>query len=90
MGFLRPEIEIFAEKMETVMKLHDAKKGDSYKTCDFDYLIGKLEEEYLEISDSLGGGLNKEDKAEIQGAVKECIDVANLCMMISWRLLEGD
>lgn len=76
---VRREIMRFAEEMESIMRLHDKKKGDSYKTCEINFLRRKLAEEFSEwaypcIED---GDTEK----------YEVVDIANICMMLFWRAI---
>ena len=73
---VRPEIIDFAEKMETVMREHDEKKGDSWKKCDVKQLDNKLCEEFREWDET-----NKCSNEEL-------VDIANMCMML-WNRLEN-
>jgi len=72
---LRPELVSFAEEMESVLKAHDEDRGDSWKTCDIDFLQTRLEDEVQEYKQF-------EDFSEL-------LDIANFCMMLWWRSREA-
>jgi hypothetical protein len=72
---IRPEIYGFAQSMELKMKINDEKKGDSYKTCDLEYLEKKLDEEIEEYK--------KEKKHGVKA--REAVDIANLAMILNYR-----
>lgn len=71
---MRKEVIEFAEEMERVLSVHDAKKGDSWKELPIHVLDGKLCEEYRE--------------ANLSHVPKEYVDVANVCMMLWQRTKE--
>ena len=70
---MRDEIKLFAEEMEKIMKEHDSKKGDSWKTCDIDFLVDKLGTEIKEWIDS--------------AKHEELVDISNICMMLWNRIV---
>lgn len=72
---LRIEVLEFAYEMEKVLCEHDAKKGDSWKTMPIHELHRCLYEEVYEYWTAL----TNEDGA------KECIDTANILMMLYHR-----
>jgi hypothetical protein len=69
---IRPEILEFAQEMECIMRKHDERKGDSWKSLHIDYLRLQLTDEYRETSE------HKD--------FMEYVDVANFCMMLYHRL----
>lgn len=81
----RPEIIEFAEAMEKVMSRNDKEKGDSWKTCDMDFLVNKLKEEIREWEEDNDYneryGLSPAD-------MEELVDIANVCMMLFQRIKE--
>lgn len=70
-GKIRPEIMKFAEHMEVIMRVHDDKKGDSWKTMRIIDLKNMMAKEWLEYT-------RFEHETEL-------IDIANFCMMIWHR-----
>ena len=66
-------VETFGGYMLMYMDKHQKNKGDSWKTCDIEFLEDKLQEEMAEYTRS-----NCEDKAEL-------IDIANIAMMLWLR-----
>lgn len=66
-------VETFAGYMLMYMDKHQKMKGDSWKTCDIEFLEDKLSEEMTEYVFS-----KCEDKAEL-------IDIANVAMMLWLR-----
>ena len=84
----RPEIIEFTKEMERVMSENDKEKGDSWKTCDIEFLVDKLEEEIEEWKE---GNDYREHYAlmpyNLDSHKKELVDMANVCMMI-WHRLE--
>lgn len=72
-GEMRIEIQEFAEEMERIMQNHDSKKGDSWKHMHIRELEELLEKEYHEW------------QHELFPDSKECVDLANLAMMLWWR-----
>ena len=72
---MREDLEEFVEEMEKVLSKHDKEKGDSWKTCDKEFLENKLKEEFREWKNT-AVPLNK-------GV--EVIDIANICMMLWHR-----
>ena len=69
------DIAMLVMAMESTLKRHE-KKGDSWKTCDVEFLKNKLYEEF-------DVWVNSGDKHEL-------IDIANICMMLFnrelWRI----
>ena len=76
--FIRPEILAFAEAMEKTMRSRDPKKGDSYKTCAFSFLGGKLQEEYLEVEKEVYNFLFSSSN----NLKPELVDLSNCCAML--------
>jgi NTP pyrophosphatase (non-canonical NTP hydrolase) len=73
----RPIIKVVDMKAELKMQLHDAEKGDSWKTCEIDYLRQKLCEE---VAEALNVRTNNIQQSE------ELADVVAVCAMLSARL----
>lgn len=73
---IRDEIQSFAIEMERVMKTHDAVKGDTWKICPMGFLQGKLHEELSEYASSPCRS----------GKAEELIDIANIVMMLYYRM----
>lgn len=98
---MRQEIEVFARAMEEIMLINDIEKGDSWEDCDYDFLLKKLIEEFVEVmradgrysdmaimrlvSDGLMYHKTKSDKKE-----KELVDLANVSMMLWHRERKGE
>ena len=78
---IRPDVVSFAGDMESVLKIHDATKGDSWKTCSFKFLVDKLLEEAKEVREAYAAQL-------WSGVAKEAIDTANLAMMVHTRAVD--
>ncbi len=77
-GELRQELVLFANEMEKVLSANDDKKG--WKNIPVSELFKKLIEEIGELGHELyGDGVNNDD---IEDAMKEALDVANMAMMI--------
>lgn len=74
--FERPALKEFASAMETYLRMNDESKGDSWKTCDIDFLRNKLNEEIAEWDES--------------GHAHELCDIANVCMMLWNRTTKGN
>lgn len=84
--FARQEVRDFAYNMEKVLRDNDHKSG--WAGEDLDILFELLRQEVEELEDSLESSFNP---LEYRKAVKkECIDVANFCMMIFSNLEEND
>jgi len=88
---LRAEVLAFALRMEVTLHKHDAKKGDSYKESDFDFLKHKLDEEVMELKDAVDtyGDTpysNKKyiDNDAVRNVLSEGADVGNMAMMNSY------
>jgi len=72
---MRPEIEQFAEEMEEFMQKHGAEKGDSWKLMPLHDLVNGLLREVDEFHYAESN----------YDAMKECVDIANFCMMLWHR-----
>ncbi len=90
MGSVRPEIEIFGEKMEAEMRKNDKKKGESWKTMSVsdlinmrDAVIGKVDMCLDDPETGLPLPIVDKDKA-----VEKLVGEANYCMMLAYRILE--
>ena len=68
-------IGLFQVEMNRVIDEHEEKKGDSWKICDIEFLIEKLDEEYTEF---------KKERRPFEKA-RELIDVANVCAFLYHR-----
>lgn len=82
---VRPDVTRFGIAMEQTLRVHDPVKGDSWKTCDIDFLVDKLCNE--ETMEELATAWNIEHDLAKTG--REAVDVANLAMMIYHRAMEG-
>jgi hypothetical protein len=51
----RAEVLKYAEAMEQKLQVNDEKKGSSWKTCNSEYLLDKLDEEVQELKDIAQG-----------------------------------
>jgi len=76
---LRPEVLEFAQEMEKILRANDVKKGDSWKIMDISELWESLNNEV----DEYWAAETDEDSA------KECVDAANILMMLYHRHKEG-
>lgn len=65
----------FIEKMKLKLDLNQEEKGDSWATCDINFLENKLLEEIKEYLDEQRHGRKSEELA----------DIANVCMMLYHR-----
>ncbi len=83
MSRVRPELEIFAEKMEAEMRKNDKEKGESWKTCELLFLAKKLDEERGEVDICFVS-----DEENVDKTVEELVHEAILCMMLAYRILE--
>jgi len=72
---LRPLIYEMAQQMELIMGTHDDEKGDSYKTCDLEYLEKKFDEEINEYRNEKRHGVK----------VREAVDIAIVATMLRYR-----
>lgn len=81
----RLEIEMFAVAMDVKLDKKQKEYGDSWKTCDIEFLRDRLMGEFKEWHDgqynataivgrSVGGIISDERK--------ELVDIANICMML--------
>ena len=66
---------------QEVLDKHSKKKGESWKTCDIDFLREKLEEEVQEWKDIPFRQLEEE--------YNELIDIINVATMLAERLRDG-
>lgn len=71
---IRPEVEAFALEMESVLRKHDALKGDSWKQMSYDELRDLLFNEFIEAY-----------KVTSKPHPREFVDLANIAMMFWWR-----
>lgn len=71
---IRPEILEFASKMEEKMRQFDRSRGNSWKYCDDDYILFRLNEEISEYKKSA----TREKRAQ------EAVDIGNFAMMAWW------
>lgn len=75
---LRPDVLAFACLMETKLRKHDAKRGQSWKQDDVRDLFDRLTDEAKELRRALNG------RGDV---VDECVDVANFAMMVADQYL---
>jgi len=75
-AIIRREILRLAEVMEKVMSKNDSVKGDSWKYMSTDTMLEILKKEYKELISS----------SSYENDSKECVDLANCCMML-WHLI---
>lgn len=68
----------FIAEMKLKLDMNQAKKGDSWVTCDIEFLQGKLREEMKEYYDAEGSMIG----------ARELVDIANVCMMLFHRYRE--
>lgn len=80
---IRPDVLKFAYAMEMTLRKHDAKKGDSWKSCEISFLEQKLDEEYKEYVNESAKFYHWEPVSET--AAFELIDIANMAMMLWHR-----
>lgn len=82
---IRPEVRVFARRMERVLKENDHKGG--WQDCGLNFLIKKLKEEMsevlYEIDDNDAFMLYPDD------TLKELADLGNICMMLYDNILKG-
>jgi len=77
---MRKEVKWFAELMEEKLKKNDWKSH--WKNANFEYLFGRIIDETEELC-----------FAERGKKISECVDIANICMMIAdncRRISDGD
>ena len=68
----------FIAEMKLKLDMNQTKKGDSWVTCDIEFLQGKLREEIHEYYDAEGSMIG----------ARELVDIANVCMMLFIRYRE--
>jgi len=81
---VRKEVQKFSVEMEEVLKANDHKGG--WEDCSIEYLFFKLIEEVGEVSKILQWYVAEEaevDEIEAEKAHKECVDIANVAMMLA-------
>lgn len=71
----------FVELMKLKLDLNQEKKGDSWITCDIEFLEDKLGEELEEY-------LKTKNDAQFYRSAQELVDVANICMMLHHRYID--
>ena len=81
---VRPAILKFAIEMERVLKENDHKTG--WEDCDFGYLLERLREEVEELYECFDYSAGSRLLTQKEFIIKECVDVANYCMMIADNL----
>jgi len=85
MSYLRPEIEEFADRMERAMR------ENQLETTSLGLLRGLRRQTTFQCTEQLIKAIDLDKTNEEKNlAVKELVLEANLCMMLAWRLLEGD
>jgi len=72
MGFFK---EVLREA-ELVYQTHEPEKGDSWRTCDIQFLEDKLADEVREVQNA----------TLVDGKFKEILDVINIALMLGVRL----
>ena len=72
----RQEVLKFAQEMERKLRLHDDRPH--WKDSDFDYLFGRLKEEFFELLDEVTS-----EEIDPKKIIDEAADVANFAMMIA-------
>lgn len=75
----RPEVEAFGFLMEQILRKNDHKRG--WKNLSLEWLLNKLREEVNELEVEINRF--KPTESKIREAVCECVDVANVAMMIA-------
>jgi hypothetical protein len=80
---LRNEVREFAEQMEMKLCEHDDDRGDSWKNEPLQFFKDRLIQEMDELLKELDS-----PNPHVTRSTKEAADVANFCMMLSWRLKE--
>lgn len=77
----RPEVQRFAEEMESTLKSNDHKGG--WESCSPTYLIDRLKEEIEELEYALAAWYESGGKEGAEEVIKESTDVANFVMMMA-------
>lgn len=75
---MRPELALFAQFMETKLKLNDHKGG--WEKCSIEDLFTKLQSEV----DELRAAIEAEPNLNV---AFEAADIANFAMMIAWNVM---
>jgi len=88
----RPELLSFANMMEDILIENDDEKGTSWKDLELAILLQKLKDEFKELMNKKNLIHNMDEfpylEVHDQEAIKkECLDLANLCMMV-WNRLD--
>lgn len=65
----------FTMKMRNVLEENEKQKGNSWASCDLQFLLDKLDEEIKEFK----------DESKPLAKAEELADVANICMMLYHR-----
>lgn len=76
----RPIVHRIAIAAEQKMAIHDPVKGDSWKTCDIEYLEDKLREEVREYFD---------ESKHVRSRAGELPDIVAVCAMLYARIRGG-
>lgn len=82
---MREAVQDFAEAMEKKLAEKDEAYGDSWKTCDINFLHSRLMREVEEFEEDYHGVMVFHEDEE---TTKELVDVANVCMMLYHRIRE--
>jgi len=73
-GFLRPSVKWFAERMEQTLRKNDHKVG--WGKCDLQYLSMRLTQERKELSEAIAS-------KDAERIINECSDVSNFSLMLA-------
>ena len=76
----RKEIQDFADIMEYKMSVHDD-RGVLWKKMDLPFFVRRIGEEYGELNEKLR-------KGSVPQKQYEFADIANFCMMGSWKVVD--
>jgi len=76
---LREELREFADAQESVLRVHDEDRGDSWRDASVAWLFHRLEGEVGELQDAFNDCLPERVRME-------CLDVANFAMFIFSKL----
>ena len=89
MSELREQVKWFAGQMEETLQRNDHKTG--WSDCSQLWLLGRLQQEYLELCQTVTFGVNPKavipgtslDDLNTERVIREATDVANFAMMIA-------
>jgi len=80
--YIRPEIILFAEAMESAMRAHDAEKGDSWKECHIYELLIGLNKKFVKVTRAIYTLMHKDENLGKKELKIETVDLANYCAMV--------